>query len=118
MKLRIRGNSIRFRLTQSEVEKVKETGLVEEETDFPNGQNFVYLIKVADNFSTEFVGGKMSVLVPTEIANNWANSDQVGIYETINNLQIVIEKDFNCLTPRAGDEDKDTFPHPTKSHNC
>ena len=34
MKLRIRGNSIRLRLTQSEVEKIKEMGLVEEKTEF------------------------------------------------------------------------------------
>ena len=38
MKLRIRGNSIRLRLTQSEVRRLAEVGSVEEWTDFGGGR--------------------------------------------------------------------------------
>ena len=36
MKLRIKGNSIRFRLTQSEVKIVEQTGLVKDQIKFSN----------------------------------------------------------------------------------
>lgn len=116
MKLRIRGNSIRLRLTQSEVEKIKALETIEEKTEFPNGQNFVYLLSVSDKLSANFSDGEMVISISERISDNWASSDEVGIYETIGNLQISIEKDFKCLTPRKGEEDSDTFPHPKE--NC
>lgn len=119
MKLRIRGNSIRLRLTQSEVEKIKNAGFVEEKTEFPNGQNLIYSISVSDKLSADFSGGKMEISISKETSENWVDSEEVGIYETVGNLQISIEKDFKCLTPRKGEEDTDTFPHPKeKTENC
>ena len=122
MKLRIRGNSIRLRLTQSEVEAIKEIGLVEEKTVFPNGQIFVYSLawsEKLDELSTDFSNGKIQIVLPKSIAENWANSNEVGIYGAFEQLQIAVEKDFKCLTPRASDEDADTFPHPKEgSHDC
>ena len=121
MKLRIRGNSIRLRLTQSEVEAINNIGLVKEKTEFPNGQNFVYSLSVAENLkniSAEFSDGNMQILLPKEIAENWANSEVVGISAEVESLKILVEKDFKCLTPRAGDEDTDTFPHPKENLNC
>lgn len=118
MKLRIRGNSIRLRLTQGEVDNIKTTGLVEEKTEFPNGEDFIYKISVAqtENLSASFSDGKMEILISEQIAQNWANSDEVGIYGDDEKIQIAIEKDFKCLTPRQGDDDADTFPHPKE--NC
>jgi hypothetical protein len=115
MKLRIRGNSIRLRLTQSEVETIKNKGFIEEKTEFPNGQNFVYLLLVSatsDSISANFSENKMSIFLPKSVAENWATSAEVGISAEIESLKILVEKDFKCLTPRTGDEDADTFPHP------
>ncbi len=122
MKLRIRGNSIRLRLTQSEVETINNVGKVEEKTEFPNGQSFIYSLLVAENLkeiSANFSDGKMQIILPKSVAENWANSDEVGISGEADSLKIIVEKDFKCLTPRAGDEDTDTFPHPKEStHDC
>lgn len=121
MKLRIRGNSIRLRLTQNEVDTINKIGLVEEKTHFPNGQIFTYSLSVAENLnevSAEFSDGKLQISLPKEIAENWANSSDVGISSEIESLKIIVEKDFKCLTPRAGDDDADTFPHPKENHNC
>jgi hypothetical protein len=30
-------------------------------------------------------------------------------------LRILVEKDWNCLTPRAGEDDSDSFANPNKS---
>lgn len=115
MKLRIRGNSIRLRLTQSQVETIKNKGFIEEKTEFPNGQNFVYSLSVwakSDSISANFSENKMSIFLPKSVAENWATGAEVGISAEIESLKILVEKDFKCLTPRTGDEDADTFPHP------
>jgi hypothetical protein len=121
MKLRIRSNSIRFRLTQSEVEKLKETGSVEEKTEFQNGQTLIYSISAieTETLSAEFSNGKINLITPKSTIESWADSEEVGIYSTREKIQISIEKDFKCLTPRQGEEDIDTFPHPKeKTETC
>jgi hypothetical protein len=118
MKLRIRGNSIRLRLTQSQVETIKNKGFIEEKTEFPNGQNFVYSLSVSatsDSISASFSENKMSIILPESVAENWATGAEVGISAEIESLKILVEKDFKCLTPRTGDEDADTFPHPKET---
>lgn len=116
------GNSIRLRLSQSEVTNLAEKGLVEEKTDFPNGQNFTYALSAmteTDNLLAEFLNGKIEIKIPKEIAENWANSNEVGIYGTHENIQIAVEKDFKCLTIREGEDESDSFPHPReKEINC
>lgn len=121
MKLRIRGNSIRLRLTQSEVEKIKNDGLVEEKTEFPNGDNFVYSLvssEKSDQLSAEFSNGKMQIILPKPVAETWANSVEEGIYGTCENIQIAVEKDFKCLTVRESEDEADNFPHPKTDKIC
>ena len=45
MKLRLQGNSVRLRLTRSEVERLRETGLVEESVDFGAGAALAYRLQ-------------------------------------------------------------------------
>ncbi len=56
-----------------------------------------------------------------ELAEHWSHSTDVGLggEEPLNvdGLQILIEKDFDCVSPRAGEEDIDTFPNPSLT-NC
>lgn len=118
MKLRIRGNSIRLRLTQGEVEKIKDIGLVEEKTEFPKGQNFIYELAVSDNLSAEFSNGRMEILIPKSTAESWADSNEVGIYGTYDNIQIAVEKDFKCLSAKESEDQSDNFPHPTSDKMC
>ncbi|HNY40926.1 MAG TPA: hypothetical protein PKJ41_11040, partial [Bryobacteraceae bacterium] len=44
MKLRVKGNSLRLRLTRPEVVRLREDGLVEESADFGAGATFVYRV--------------------------------------------------------------------------
>jgi hypothetical protein len=115
MKLRIRGNSIRLRLTQTEVANLSESGLVQEKTDFGNGNSFIYLIKCSDKIeiiSADFNNNRLEIIVPFYVIKNWANNNDVGISAEQNELKVLIEKDFNCLIPRNNSEDEDSFPNP------
>ncbi|TAF32177.1 MAG: hypothetical protein EAZ57_09710 [Cytophagales bacterium] len=112
MKLRIKGDSIRLRLTQSEVKALEQNEIVSETTHFAT-QNLVYKLGGSNSVSeiyVDFAEGILLVLVPAQLLNSWASSDQVGIENKAR--KILIEKDFQCLTPRAPDEDLDTFPNP------
>lgn len=118
MKLRIHGNSIRLRLSQSEVAEFQSTGRVDSRLEMPGGSLGYSL--VADPSATILsaeMNGAMIVRVPSDEAERWAASDEVGISAEQpvgdgTTLKILIEKDFTCLVPRAGEDDADTFPHP------
>ncbi len=128
MKLRIRGNFVRLRLTQSEVARLAETGAVEETVEFglrPE-QRFVYALEKAAGAETvraDFDGGSLRVWIPEAEAEKWTSSNQVGIEARQplggeKELQILIEKDFACLAERPGEDESDAFPNPSEGTAC
>ena len=116
MKLRLQGNSVRFRLTRSEVEQLRQTGEVEESVDFGGGRQLIYrLTSRADHcpMHAKFGDGRVTVCIGADAAQAWANSDEVGIYGRSGALAVSIEKDFRCLTrPPDDPQERDAFPHP------
>lgn len=126
MKIRMRGNSIRLRLTQSEVAEFGEKGSIEEGIDFGGGRKLIYAVRTksgAETTSAEFKENRIVITIPEETARQWAGSNEVGINagQDIGNggiLRLLIEKDFACLQPREGEDDADTFPHPSGNAKC
>ena len=115
MKLRLQGNSVRIRLTRSEVERLRDTGLVEESVDFGSGEALAYRLQSRMEpgpARAEFRQGAVTVSVSTEAAQGWAGSDEVGIYAQSGALTISIEKDFRCLTRPLDEQERDAYPHP------
>lgn len=120
MKLRIKGNTIRLRLTQTEVDTV-EKGEVTDKTLFPDGNELVYKIIKGDSFDTEFKDGIVRIQLPSELVDKWAGSDQVTIGHKIDLgngeiLDIAVEKDFQCLTERPHEDESDMYPNPLEKH--
>ncbi len=121
MKLRIKGNSVRLRLLQSEVADLAATGRIAETTAFGSSAKEIFTYKVeisndASKISAGFCENEICVFLPRETASKWIETDQVGISAVIENseseLEILIEKDFVCMT-RTDDPDKlDAFPNP------
>lgn len=127
MKLRVKNNSVRLRLTQTEVARFAESGQVEEAIEFGIGeaQNFIYALEVmaGDGVSAKFENNRITVFVPRATADEWTNTGKVGIEaeQAIGDgkiLRLLIEKDFACVEPRAGDEDADAFSHPLEEKSC
>jgi len=128
MKLRVRNNSIRLRLTQSEVTRFKETGFVEEVIEFglTPDKNLVYRLiagEAGEAVTARFENGKVTVTVPKLQARHWTDSNQVTIENEqiigdTKTLKILIEKDFACLDRRYGEDDSDAFPHPEQRKAC
>jgi hypothetical protein len=61
-------------------------------------------------------GHEVRIEVATNDAKSWANSDEVGFAGeeafVVGDLEVLIEKDFACITPRSGEQELDTFPNP------
>jgi hypothetical protein len=117
MKLRIKGNSVRLRLTRSEVAQLANTGLVEELTNFGSGY-LIYAIKTAeqDQLSASFTDGRITIFMPLEFAAAWAGNDIVGLQQDGPGLQILVEKDFTCIDRKEEDQ-SDQFEHPSTQHH-
>ena len=111
MKLRIKGDTIRLRLTQSEVAAVANGDIVAETTSLP--QPFTYALETSgEKFGAAFEGGRMTVSIPRAIAARWAGTEEVSLRGREGGVGILVEKDFACLVPREGEEDPDAFPNP------
>ena len=117
MKLRIKGDSIRMRLTRSEVRELVDRGRVVESTHFPDGSALAYEL-TADAASAAIVArsaaGALVVTVPKAAADGWARSEEVALRAELplrhGALLILVEKDFPCLTGRPDEDDSDAFP--------
>lgn len=119
MKLRIRGSSLRLRLSQGEVGALRERGTVEDQVAFPGGARLVYRLRVDEKIaeiSANYIGNVIEVLIPQALAGEWCGTELVTLTGTrptaAGELRVVVEKDFACLAPREGEDDSDSFPHP------
>jgi len=119
MKLRIQGNSLRLRLSQSEVAQFSKTGFVEDGIDFAPGVRFAYTMETSSSLpapQASFQDHWLRIQVPSAAAKEWFTSDRVSIsadqpIESGKALSILIEKDFQCL--HSGEErDPDAYPNP------
>lgn len=120
MKIRIKANSIRIRLSKTEVSRLADTGDLEEQTSF--GENkFVYALKCTENgnvLSAKVEPYKITMLVPKMIINDWPQNSVVGFdakMEVGNNeyLYLLLEKDFVCLDETMEDQ-SDNYENPNK----
>lgn len=121
MKLRIRGDSLRLRLTQVEVAALAERGQVEESVAFGVGERLTYAIASGGSaLAARLTPSRIEVTVPTDRVRSWAAGDDVALEGTQDagegrTLRILVEKDFACLTPRPHEDDKDAFTNPNAS---
>jgi hypothetical protein len=120
MKLRIRDNSVRLRLTRGEVDMLRDVRRVAGRTGFPGGREFRYVVEssaACNEAGASFSDTAITVQLPQSSVVAWANSEQVSIVgeQVLGDgefLAILVEKDFACLAPREGEDDSDAFAHP------
>lgn len=126
MKLRIKGNSVRLRLTQTEVDQFNQKGYFEEICVFGpvENQQLTYRLEKKDDISdlsADFISGKVVVYIPSEVGENWASTEEVGMenHQPLpgeDSMRILVEKDFQCLKPRPDEDESDNFPNPEALH--
>ena len=118
MKIRIKGNSIRIRLTKSEVDYFGSTGYLEEKTQFGNTE-LVYALRSKagiDEINAVYEGNTITVNLPEALKKEWIDTNITGFENKMDigggrQLFLLIEKDFVCLDNTFEDQ-SDNYPNP------
>jgi hypothetical protein len=127
MKLRIKGNSLRLRISRSEVTRLLDGDCLEETIQFAPEVLAKFTFALQQDRSVgrptvQYTENRVAVLIPADQAKAWGVTDQVGIAEDISlgnlgSLALLIEKDFACLD-RSDEDNLDTFPNPNAGATC
>jgi hypothetical protein len=117
MKLRIKSNSLRYRLTQSDVATLAKIGYLKESVNFGDDELVYVLQSIADNeLSADFKNNIVTMYVTKAMIDELASTDRVGFENTCGKLQLLIEKDFTCLD-NVEEDQSDNYPNPlAKDH--
>lgn len=124
MKIRIKGNSIRVRLSRSEVDQFGKEGYLEESTEFGDN-SFIYALQSKEDgnaLSAGFDRGKITMHVPATIVNEWVTTEKVGYDNNMDlgngkQLFLLLEKDFKCIDAPPHEDQSDNYEHPTMTCN-
>lgn len=121
MKLRIKGNSLRLRISPSELARLMKSGRVEDTIQFTPASDarLTYALELRNDnepIALEYSHQAVTCVLSAAAASRWAESDDVGIYGG-RSVALVVEKDFACLDGN-GHEDADAFPNPRAGVVC
>lgn len=120
MKLRIRDNSLRLRLTRGEVDTLRKDGLTQARIEFPGGRSLAYVVESSPACVSPgafFSENVIAVRLPETTVLAWASTEQVSIEgeqlaDDGQSLSILVEKDFACLVPRDDEDPSDMYSNP------
>lgn len=127
MKLRIKGNSLRLRVSRSELAHFMGGGRIEETIHFTASPEAKLTYALDSTVQTEplrleYQSQKVTVILSKDQARIWGSEGEVGVYSAVDlgddgSLEVVIEKDFACLD-RGDEENIDTFTNPHAGATC
>jgi predicted nucleotidyltransferase len=112
MKIRIKSNSLRYRLTKTDVAKLAEEGYIQETVDF-GSQQLIYALRWVDDeqLSATYNENIITLYAPKTMVAGFADEDKIGFEGTHGSLHLLVEKDFTCLDEVAEDQ-SDNYPNP------
>ena len=126
MKLRIKGESVRLRVSRPDLERLMQEGRIEESIHFglrPD-EKWTYALELVSQegaISMRYAGNEFALLLSKSEAKKWVETETVGIYGEVQGgagcLELIVEKDFACLD-RQDEENADTFPNPKAGRAC
>ena len=127
MKLRIKGNSLRLRVSRSELALFQAGGRIEETIHFTAAPEatLTYALESAlrpSPVTVRYESRKVTVILSNDRARIWSDESEVGVYTTLDmgpagSLEVAVEKDFACLD-RNDEDNSDTFANPLARAAC
>jgi hypothetical protein len=127
MKLRIKGNSLRLRVSRSELAQFQAGGRIEETIHFTAAPEatLTYALESAlrsSPVSVRYGSREVTVILSQDRARIWEAQNEVGVYTTLDmgpagSLEVAVEKDFACLD-RSDEDNSDTFANPLAGATC
>jgi hypothetical protein len=127
MKLRIKGNSLRLRVSRSELAHFQAGGRIEETIHFTAAPEatLTYALESAlkpSPVTVRYGSREVTVILSKDRARIWGGESEVGVYTTLDmgpagSLEVVVEKDFACLD-RSDEDNSDAFANPLAGATC
>jgi len=127
MKLRIKGNSLRLRVSRSELARLLDGDRIEETIHFtaaPEAKLTYALDSAVQSapVTVEYGPQTVTVILSEDQAHVWSSESEVGVYGEMDIgdaglLEVVVEKDFGCLD-RSDEDNVDTFANPHAGTTC
>ena len=123
MKLRIHDNSIRLRLTRSEVARFVRNGTIDSVIEFGLSvdQRLRYGLESSPDVTglqVRFGDHQLRILMPLATANEWTGGERVGVTGSQSlkgekQLEILVEKEFQRL--HGAKPNPDLYPNPLEA---
>ncbi len=116
MKLKIRGNLLRIRLSRAEVDTFDATGKVEASIQHGRtpAESLRYSIErgAYSDIQTSYGPNQLRIFVPDELARRWVNSPLTNIEQPASPhaMHIRMEKDYQCLRGQEMGSGRDEHP--------
>lgn len=112
MKIRIKGNTLRYRLTRSDIASLNESGRLREQTDFA-GRSLIYELKICGEvlMTATFVDNNITLNMPEAMLSEFVSTERVGFSTNSGKLFLLVEKDFTCMDNTVEDQ-SDNYPNP------
>lgn len=118
MKLRIKGNSIRLRLSKTDVANFASKGILAEKTEFVN-TTFTYALESVQGIQEMTCKNEpnlITVCLPKLMADEWTSTDMIGMQHDVEivpgrKMFLLVEKDFVCIDNTFEDQ-SDNYPNP------
>ena len=95
MKIRIKGNSLRYRLTRTDVDVFSKNGIRKEQTNF-GGNILTYSLECTgtEELYATFRDNKITLYMPYGMAAEFVGTDRVGFEKKTDDFYLLVEKDF------------------------
>jgi hypothetical protein len=112
MKIRIKSNSVRYRLTRTDVARLAKEGHLEDIVAFAE-QSLIYSVKLnnEEQLSSAFKNNTITLYVPKAMLTELMNTDRVGFENNDGPLHLLLEKDFTC-PDNVTEDQSDNYPNP------
>jgi hypothetical protein len=127
MKLRIKGNSLRIRVSRSELARFLDGERIEETIQFTPAPeaSLIYALESSPQVApvrVHYESQIVKVILSEDQTRSWGAESEVGVYSTLEigaagSLEVIVEKDFACLD-RSDEENSDAFANPQAVANC
>jgi len=112
MKIRIKDNSVRFRLTRSEVAELGTSGILTQVTEFAsNIFKYSVMVKDVEELLADFVDNNIILYMPKSMVDALVNTGKVGFSGQAGAVKLLIEKDFVCID-NTDEDQSDQYPNP------
>ena len=117
MKVRLLNNTIRVRINKTEMNELSTQKYLCTKTSFADNFLGTYLMVLdQESLSINLSNHRIEIKVPSSMITKMSMDDQVGFTQDISindteSIQFTLEKDFQCLEPRAEDE-TDLYANP------